>query len=75
MTEYKREKALLESELKDVRKRSIHHDDHLRAVDAWWSQLLDEVMLLTKNTVPESFNIDGSLLVSLDNMKESADAL
>lgn len=62
MTEYKREKALLESELKDVRKRSADHDDHLRVVDAWWSQLLDEVTLLTKNSTPSSVNIDGSLL-------------
>lgn len=60
MTEYKREKALLESELKDVRKRSVDHDDHLRVVDAWWSQLLDEVTLLTKNSAPSSLNIDGS---------------
>ncbi|KFX98619.1 hypothetical protein O988_04272 [Pseudogymnoascus sp. VKM F-3808] len=59
MTEYKREKALLESELKDVRKRSVDHDDHLRVVDAWWSQLLDEVTLLTKNSAPSTFNIDA----------------
>jgi E3 ubiquitin-protein ligase BRE1 len=65
MTEYKREKALLESELKDIRKRSVDHDDHLRVVDAWWSQLLDEVTLLTKNSAPSSFNIDGSLLLAL----------
>lgn len=61
MTEYKREKALLESELKDVRKRSVDHDDHLRVVDAWWSQLLDEVTLLTKNSAPSTFNVDGTL--------------
>lgn len=61
MTEYKREKALLESELKDVRKRSVDHDDHLRVVDAWWSQLLDEVTLLTKNSAPSALNVDGSL--------------
>ncbi|ELR03455.1 E3 ubiquitin-protein ligase bre1 [Pseudogymnoascus destructans] len=59
MTEYKREKALLESELKDVRKRSVDHDDHLRVVDAWWSQLLDEVRLLTKNSAPSTFTVDA----------------
>lgn len=39
MLEYKREKATLESQLKDVQKRSVDHDDHLRIIDAWWSQV------------------------------------
>jgi hypothetical protein len=39
MLEYKREKATLESQLKDIQKRSSDHDDHLRVVDAWWSQV------------------------------------
>jgi hypothetical protein len=39
MLEYKREKATLESQLKDVQKRSSDHDDHLRIIDAWWSQV------------------------------------
>lgn len=41
MLEYKREKATLESQLKDVQKRSTDHDDHLRVIDAWWSQVND----------------------------------
>lgn len=39
MLEYKREKATLETQLKDVQKRSADHDDHLRVIDAWWSQV------------------------------------
>jgi hypothetical protein len=39
MREYKREKATLEAQLKDVQKRSADHDDHLRIIDAWWSQV------------------------------------
>jgi hypothetical protein len=39
MLEYKREKATLEAQLKDVQKRSSDHDDHLRIIDAWWSQV------------------------------------
>ena len=39
MQEYKREKATLETELKDVKRRSVEHDDHLRVVDAWWTQV------------------------------------
>ena len=45
MLEYKREKATLESQLKDVQKRSVDHDDHLRVIDAWWSQVNYPVML------------------------------
>jgi hypothetical protein len=39
MLEYKREKATLEAQLKDIQKRSANHDDHLRVIDAWWSQV------------------------------------
>ena len=39
MLEYKREKATLEAQLKDIQKRSVDHDDHLRVVDAWWTQV------------------------------------
>jgi E3 ubiquitin-protein ligase BRE1 len=39
MLEYKREKATLEAQLREVQKRSADHDDHLRIIDAWWSQV------------------------------------
>lgn len=39
MLEFKREKATLESQLRDVQKRAADHDDHLRVVDAWWTQV------------------------------------
>ncbi len=39
MLEYKREKDTAESQLKDVQKRALDHDDHLRVVDAWWTQV------------------------------------
>jgi len=39
MREYKREKETLESQLRDVQRRSIDHDDHLRIIDAWWTQV------------------------------------
>jgi hypothetical protein len=39
MLEFKREKATLESQLRDVQKRASDHDDHLRVVDAWWTQV------------------------------------
>ncbi len=46
MQEYKRDKATLESELKDVKRRSVEHDDHLRVVDAWWSQVRYDLYLI-----------------------------
>ncbi|KAI9786864.1 MAG: E3 ubiquitin-protein ligase bre1 [Geoglossum umbratile] len=46
MQEYKREKNTLETLLNEMTKRSAYHDDHLRIIDAWWKQLLDEVRLL-----------------------------
>ncbi|KAF8244720.1 BRE1-domain-containing protein [Wilcoxina mikolae CBS 423.85] len=46
MQEYKRERNILESRVEELDKRSAYHDDHLRIVDAWWTQLLDEVRIL-----------------------------
>ena len=41
MLEYKREKATLESQLRDIQKKAVDYDDHLRIIDAWWSQVID----------------------------------
>ncbi|KAL7267976.1 E3 ubiquitin-protein ligase bre1 [Rhizina undulata] len=46
MQEYKRERNVLETQLEELSKKATYHDDHLRIIDAWWSQLLDEVRLL-----------------------------
>ncbi|KAI9887785.1 MAG: E3 ubiquitin-protein ligase bre1 [Watsoniomyces obsoletus] len=43
MQEYKREKNTLEAQVGEMAKRAAHHDDHLRIIDAWFRQLLDEV--------------------------------
>lgn len=47
MREYKREKNLVDAELKEVEKRAKHHDDHLRIIDAWFDQVIDEVKILS----------------------------
>lgn len=39
MQEYKREKVTLETRLSDQTKRAAYHDDHLRTIDAWFSQV------------------------------------
>ncbi|KAL7626758.1 E3 ubiquitin-protein ligase bre1 [Parahypoxylon ruwenzoriense] len=51
MLEYKREKGTLETRLDEVEKRSSHHDDHIRIIDSWWLQLLQEMGLIVEGTV------------------------
>ncbi|KAE8145866.1 BRE1 E3 ubiquitin ligase-domain-containing protein [Aspergillus avenaceus] len=46
MQEYKREKVSLEAKLKEMSKAAAHHNDHLRVIDTWYSQLIDELKLL-----------------------------
>jgi E3 ubiquitin-protein ligase BRE1 len=51
MQEYSRKAQTAESRLEELHKRSVHHDDHLRIIDAWWRQLLEEMELLAESTV------------------------
>ncbi|KAK8114861.1 hypothetical protein PG999_006930 [Apiospora kogelbergensis] len=51
MLEYKRKCSTLETRLEDMEQRSAYHDDHLRTVDSWWIQLLQEVSLLAETKV------------------------
>ncbi|KAE8357984.1 BRE1 E3 ubiquitin ligase-domain-containing protein [Aspergillus caelatus] len=46
MQEYKREKVSLEAKLKDMSKAASRHNEHLRVIDTWYNQLIDEVKLL-----------------------------
>ncbi|KAL6231563.1 hypothetical protein BDW75DRAFT_42327 [Aspergillus navahoensis] len=46
MQEYKRDKVTLEAKLKESAKATAYHGDHLRVIDAWYNQLIDEVKLL-----------------------------
>jgi E3 ubiquitin-protein ligase BRE1 len=39
MQEYSRKAATAESRLEELHKRCVHHDDHLRIIDAWWRQV------------------------------------
>ncbi|KAJ4268552.1 E3 ubiquitin-protein ligase bre1 [Fusarium torreyae] len=47
MQEYSRKASTYESRLEELHKRSVHHDDHLRIIDAWWRQVLEEMELLS----------------------------
>lgn len=39
MQEFKRDRNTLEIQLKELTKRTTYHDDHLRSIDAWFSQV------------------------------------
>ncbi|EOA89163.1 E3 ubiquitin-protein ligase bre1 [Exserohilum turcicum] len=54
MREFKREKATVESQLSELEGRSRHHDDHLRTIDAWFDQLIDEIKLRGADQLPTS---------------------
>ncbi|KAL8739310.1 MAG: hypothetical protein Q9181_000041 [Wetmoreana brouardii] len=68
MQERKRECNTLEAENKTLRKSSEYHDDHLRAIDAWFTQLLDEITIMANQTDrKESFSAFPSALLTTDN--------
>ena len=52
MKDYKRQKKDLEEQVGDMQKKCQHHDQHLRTIDAWFAQLLDEVRLLAAQQLP-----------------------
>lgn len=52
MKEYKREKKHYEELYADLSRKALHHDEHLRVIDAWMAQLLDELRLLAGDKLP-----------------------
>ncbi|KAK5236597.1 E3 ubiquitin-protein ligase bre1 [Exophiala xenobiotica] len=62
MQEYKREKNALESQLKEMRKKSRYHDDHLRIIDSWFQQVVDEVKVMVQGD--DDVDMDSSSLPS-----------
>ncbi len=62
MQEYKREKNALESQLKEMRKKSRYHDDHLRIIDSWFQQVIDEVKVIVQGD--DDIDMDSSSLPS-----------
>ncbi|KAF2756026.1 E3 ubiquitin-protein ligase-like protein bre1 [Pseudovirgaria hyperparasitica] len=51
LREYKREKQTCESQIAEMEKKMTYHDDHLRVVDSWFNQLLDEIRLMVNDIV------------------------
>ncbi|PGH02690.1 E3 ubiquitin-protein ligase bre1 [Helicocarpus griseus UAMH5409] len=67
MQEYKREKISLETRLKELSKATEYHNDHLRIIDAWFKQLIDEVQVMLNAPDAESLDkqpFPSSLLFS-----------
>ncbi|KAH3952904.1 E3 ubiquitin protein ligase [Parastagonospora nodorum] len=59
MREYKREKTTVEAQLNELERSSKYHDDHLRTMDAWFDQLVDEIKLLSGEKL-ETLSADSS---------------
>lgn len=49
----------LESQASELRKKARDHDDHLRTIDAWLKQLIDEVKLLLPSDA-DSMDVDSA---------------
>ncbi|KAL5940819.1 E3 ubiquitin-protein ligase bre1 [Pyricularia oryzae] len=64
MLEYRRQKATLETRLEEVTKRSTHHDDHLRIIDQWFLQMLDEIELLARGSLSLDIDCKGESILS-----------
>ncbi|KAI9683104.1 MAG: hypothetical protein M1829_005895 [Trizodia sp. TS-e1964] len=58
MQEYKRDRNTLEDRLNEITERSKFHDDHLRVIDAWWKQMLQELKVLAQDS--SSLNSDSN---------------
>ncbi|KAH8689638.1 putative histone ubiquitinationc protein [Talaromyces proteolyticus] len=54
MQEFKREKVTLEAKVKEMTKAATFHQDHLRIIDAWFKQLIDEVKILAGDSDVEA---------------------
>lgn len=52
MKEYKRQKKDADEQLSELQRKTKHHNDHLRIIDAWFAQLLDEVRVLASESLP-----------------------
>ncbi|KAB8349525.1 hypothetical protein FH972_023551 [Carpinus fangiana] len=62
MKEYKRQCQDLESQLSNIVQKSAYHDEHLRLIDAWFNQLIDEVALLAGTSTSPHTQFNSALL-------------
>lgn len=53
MKEYKRQKKDFEDQYNSLLAKCRFHDEHLRTIDAWFSQLLDEIRTRARQSLPD----------------------
>ncbi|KAL8796059.1 MAG: hypothetical protein Q9195_001635 [Heterodermia aff. obscurata] len=57
MQEYKRDRNTVETQLKEMTKRTTYHDDHVRLIDAWFSQIPDLQSRISQLLAAEKIHI------------------
>ncbi|KAK9377563.1 BRE1 E3 ubiquitin ligase-domain-containing protein [Lipomyces chichibuensis] len=62
---YRRERDLLQTRVTEIEQRSAYHDDHLRVLELWWDQLLNEVNILSGKPVGSSKTDESPIPKSL----------
>ncbi|KAF2457277.1 C3HC4 type zinc finger-containing protein [Lineolata rhizophorae] len=53
MAEYKRQLKDTKAEMEDLNRKMVYHDDHIRAINAWFSQVIDEVKVIVGEAVAD----------------------
>ncbi|KAK9468297.1 BRE1 E3 ubiquitin ligase-domain-containing protein [Lipomyces arxii] len=64
MQVYRRERDLLQTRVTAIEQQSVYHDDHLRILELWWDQLLNEINILSglPNTTQDLSSVPKALL-------------
>ncbi|KAK9316282.1 BRE1 E3 ubiquitin ligase-domain-containing protein [Lipomyces starkeyi] len=62
---YRRERDLLQTRVTEIEQRSAYHDDHLRVLELWWDQLLNEVNILSGKPLGSSKTDESPIPKSL----------
>ncbi|KAH6687410.1 BRE1 E3 ubiquitin ligase [Plectosphaerella plurivora] len=52
LQETKRDKVEFEARVEQLQKHVTHRDDHIRLIEAWWEQVLEELELLVNPVLP-----------------------
>lgn len=73
MNDYKRQAATFETRVEELLKRSTYHDDHIRIIDAWLLQLIQEIELLCEGKISTKPGSKDSPYLSALGFKDSRD--
>ncbi|CAG8288813.1 unnamed protein product [Penicillium salamii] len=70
MAEYRRERNTLETQLKKMTQTATFHNDHLRIIDAWFTQLIDELKLLLGSSESEDHETSFKSSLQFEDAEE-----